>query len=238
MSRRATGWLPGRWGRAARFLPVGSGRLLDVGCAYGFLTARLASERFAVGLEPLWEYLARARREHPRLLLVQGAAERLPVRDGAFDAVLMLDVLEHVADERRALDEVARVLRPGGRLVLSAPQRGVLAALDSQNLYDSLRRRVPSLPPREHEIGAHRHYSVAEVRRLLAPSFDLTTIRGSGLGWPELINLALLVVAFGLARNARVFARLQHVYFVAYFLDDVLPLGRAGYHLMVAAVRK
>jgi SAM-dependent methyltransferase len=46
---------------------------------------------------------------------------RLPFRDASFDTVVLLEVLEHVADAPAVLDEIARVLKPGGRLLLSVP---------------------------------------------------------------------------------------------------------------------
>lgn len=49
------------------------------------------------------------------------SAEALPLHDDAFDAVVAFDVIEHCADESLALGELARVLRPGGRLLLSVP---------------------------------------------------------------------------------------------------------------------
>ncbi len=50
--------------------------------------------------------------------------EKLPYREGAFDLILSHEVLEHVDDDREALAEIVRVLRPGGRLVLFVPNRG------------------------------------------------------------------------------------------------------------------
>ena len=55
------------------------------------------------------------------LLLVRGGAERVPLRGAAFDWVLALDVLEHLKDDAGALAEAARLLKPGGRLVLTVP---------------------------------------------------------------------------------------------------------------------
>jgi SAM-dependent methyltransferase len=50
-----------------------------------------------------------------------GRAEALPLPDSSFETALLLDVLEHCDDDRAALAELARVLRPGGRLILAVP---------------------------------------------------------------------------------------------------------------------
>ena len=56
----------------------------------------------------------------------QASAEQLPFEDGTFDAVTMLDVLEHIADDGAALAEAARVVRPGGALMVAVPAYGFL----------------------------------------------------------------------------------------------------------------
>jgi len=74
-----------------------------------------------------------ARRRTPRAcggdpLLAAAHAEALPLADGAVSGVISLDVIEHVAEPRRYLREIERVLAPGGNTALSTPNRFSLAA--------------------------------------------------------------------------------------------------------------
>ncbi len=102
-------------------------RLLDIGCGTGanlpMLCESLGPNGRACGLDfsPLALQFACARLTAPNLTLSQGDALQLPLRDGLFDIVTMLDVLEHLSDDAKALKEVHRVLRPGGSLILSVP---------------------------------------------------------------------------------------------------------------------
>jgi len=92
------------------------GRVLDVGCGTGRNLALLPGGTRAVGLEPSWAALQRARRRAPRVALVVGSAEALPFRDAAFDTVLSGLVFCSVPDPRRGFLEVRRVLRQDGQL--------------------------------------------------------------------------------------------------------------------------
>ena len=103
-----------RW---RRWLVAGArGRVLDLGCGTGRNLPLLAAGTRAVGLEPSWATLERARRRAPRVPLVIGRAEALPFRDSTFDAVISGLAFCSVEDPRRALLEVRRVLRPDGQL--------------------------------------------------------------------------------------------------------------------------
>lgn len=103
--------------------PVADKTLLDVGCGDGALASALARHGAIVtGLDADPVMIAAARRrteiEGTRLHLVEGQTEKLPFSDAAFDLVVMVTVLCFVRDAERALMEMARVLRPGGRLVI------------------------------------------------------------------------------------------------------------------------
>src|SRR5690606_33394072 len=104
---------------AARHLS-GARRVLDVGCGEGQV-ARLAvahGARRVVGVDASAAQLTEARRRDGGVHLARAWATGLPLRSGSFDAAVACLVLEHVADLDGALDEVARVLRPGGRFVV------------------------------------------------------------------------------------------------------------------------
>jgi ubiquinone/menaquinone biosynthesis C-methylase UbiE len=98
-------------------------RLLDVGCGTGALLERLTMRHPAAqltGVDPVPEMLAAARRRlPPEVVLQEGWAERLPFASESFDVVVSANVFHYVREPAAALSEMGRVLRPGGRLVLT-----------------------------------------------------------------------------------------------------------------------
>ncbi len=103
-------------------LPPGDvGRCLDLGCGTGRFTETLA-QAFAcpvVGVEPSEAMLAVARNEDlPGVEWKKGSAEDIPLEDGAVGLVFMSQVFHHLSDPQKALQEIHRVLAPGGCLVI------------------------------------------------------------------------------------------------------------------------
>jgi ubiquinone/menaquinone biosynthesis C-methylase UbiE len=128
------GLKPVDFARRARFLldRVSAGeRVLDVGCGEGRFAVELARiGALPVGIDVAAEPLRRARESHPELDLRQvPAAGAWPLQDASFDVVWAGEVIEHVADTAGWLSELRRVLRSGGRLLLSTPDHGRLRML-------------------------------------------------------------------------------------------------------------
>jgi len=97
------------------------GRLVDVGCGGGFLVqAAGATGWSALGLEPSTATARRAAREQ-HVRIVAGRLEEAPFRAARFDAVTMLDVLEHVLSPRVFLIRARQLLVPGGVLLVETP---------------------------------------------------------------------------------------------------------------------
>jgi SAM-dependent methyltransferase len=101
------------WLALERSLSTCSGRVLDIGCG-------LQPYRPMLG-EGVTEYVGLDREGELSNPTVVGSAESLPFGDATFDVVLSTQVLEHVPEPARALTEAVRVLKPGGRLVLTVP---------------------------------------------------------------------------------------------------------------------
>jgi demethylmenaquinone methyltransferase / 2-methoxy-6-polyprenyl-1,4-benzoquinol methylase len=117
-----------RWRRALvdAVAPVDGQRILDVATGTGMVAAELlarAADCTVVGLDQSAEMLAGARARFAavpdyaaRVELIEGQAERLPFADATFDALTFTYLLRYVDDPPATLRELARVLRPGGRI--------------------------------------------------------------------------------------------------------------------------
>ncbi|MBS4728160.1 methyltransferase domain-containing protein [Mycobacterium sp. SM1] len=126
LRRLLTAWLnPIQWLR----IPNG-GIVLDVGCGPGSVTAPLAAAvgpgGLVLGVDISESMLARAVRADfgPQVAFLRADAQRLPLRGETVDAVVCIAVLQLVPAPAVALAEIARVLRPGGRLALMVPTAG------------------------------------------------------------------------------------------------------------------
>jgi ubiquinone/menaquinone biosynthesis C-methylase UbiE len=93
---------------------------LDVGCGEGRFCRMLASRgAVTVGLDPIRGLLSEARKLDSKGMYVQGVAEHLPFPDSTFDLVVSYITLIDILDFRTAIRGMARVLRPGGKLIVA-----------------------------------------------------------------------------------------------------------------------
>jgi demethylmenaquinone methyltransferase/2-methoxy-6-polyprenyl-1,4-benzoquinol methylase len=169
--------------RALRLLP--GERVLDVGAGTGVSTAELArSGAYAVGADLSLGMLRAGRRSRPRVPLLAGDALALPFPDGAFDAVTISLALRNVVDADAALRELARVTRPGGRLVVCEFSHPTNATFRTVYL-SYLMRSLPT------------------VARAVSSSPDAYVYLAESIAaWPDQRSLAARIAAAGWARVA------------------------------------
>ncbi len=142
------------------------GRVLELGCSASGLS-RMLAQGFWVGLDfdlpVVKEYSAYVGK--PAVV----GKENLPFLNGSFETVLMLDFLEHVEDDLLLLKEASRVLKEGGRLLLSVPRSG--------KLFIIFIRKILGL---KKEVYGHRRegYTLEQLRKMLAEAgFEIEEVR-------------------------------------------------------------
>jgi SAM-dependent methyltransferase len=160
-------------------------RVLDLGSGAGEFAAEISrAGATAVGVEVAEAAIARARSGHPelefRLAPIDGA---LPLGDGEFDVVFSSEVIEHVADTARWLSEVRRVLRPGGRLLVTTPSHG------------RVRLALSGIQRFSEPLGDHLHlYTRRSLQQVLTEfGFDDVSVRTAA--GPPLLRRLLLASA-------------------------------------------
>jgi ubiquinone/menaquinone biosynthesis C-methylase UbiE len=137
--------LRSRMAATLRLLASDSGKILDAGMGPGRLVAELDWRGSIVtGIDSSEEMVARARARLPHLekRLIKAEVERLPFDDSEFDAVVATGVLEYLEDRSLGLAELARVLKPDGRLIVSIPNHVSPYALWSHLVVYPLIRNV------------------------------------------------------------------------------------------------
>jgi ubiquinone/menaquinone biosynthesis C-methylase UbiE len=107
------------------------GRLLDVGCAYGFLVNEASKHFEAYGID-ISSFAVKKSKEHCNGNTFRASANSLPFRDESFDAITLVDTLEHVPDFNGCLKDAVRALKKGGVLLLQVPNPLVWADVCSR----------------------------------------------------------------------------------------------------------
>jgi SAM-dependent methyltransferase len=163
-------------------------RIVDVGCGDGAATGLAAArnpDHHVMGLD--WSADALRRAKLLGLNLVRGGVDApgLPVATGTVDVVIMSELIEHLVDTDSAIDEVRRVLRPGGSLLLSTPNlaawfnRGLLA-LGTQPVFSEVSLRGVFGRPGS-QVAGHLHLFTrrALVEFLEAGGFTCVRVDGA-----------------------------------------------------------
>lgn len=170
------------------------------GCGVGMYVRRLREfTPYVYGMDIEFDRVAEGAHDLPGLAVAP--AETLPYPDNTFDTVLSHEVLEHVGDDRLALAEIGRVLRPGGRLIVFVPNR--YFPFETHGIYWQGQYHFGNMPlvnwlpdALRNRLAPHvRAYTVGDVRRLITglplrvvyltqiyPGYDNITARRPALG--------------------------------------------------------
>ena len=217
---------------AQPFLPWPRTHLVDVGCGNGAQTLRFL-DRFdrLTGVELNPDFLARFEaaaaglNAADRVSGVLTAAEGIPLPDGCADCLTCFTVLEHVEDEQASLAEMRRLLRPGGRLLITVPNRWWVFETHGADLPLLPWNRVPLVswwPKALHDRYARaRIYRKREIRDL---------VRGAGFQVDAAFNLTAPMDMVG-------WGPLRRLLRGTFFKADRTSLPVLSTEIMLAATR-
>ncbi|MDW3223967.1 MAG: bifunctional 2-polyprenyl-6-hydroxyphenol methylase/3-demethylubiquinol 3-O-methyltransferase UbiG [Paracoccaceae bacterium] len=161
--------VPGRLAWFDRHVDWSGIEVLDLGCAGGFMAEALSDRGARVtGIDPAAQAI-KAARGHAQMSgrsieYDVGVGEDLPYDDARFDAVVCVDVLEHVTDLTKVLAEVERVLKPGGLFLFDTINRNPISRLGAVIVAENILRLLPKgthdpalfIKPRELRVALER----------------------------------------------------------------------------------
>lgn len=160
--------------------------VLDLGCAGGFMAEALTLKGARVtGIDPASQAIeaarARAKSIGQPIRYDIGVGEDLPYETESYDAVVCVDVLEHVSDLTKVLSEVARVLKPGGTFLFDTINRNRVSRFGTITLAENILRLLPK--------GTHDPELFIKPRELMLALENVGLVAGAtkGLG-PRGIN--------------------------------------------------
>jgi ubiquinone/menaquinone biosynthesis C-methylase UbiE len=164
--------------------------ILDVGCGRGIDGARLSEEGAqVVGLEPSRVMLVRARqhlaRSNGRVELAQGIGENLPFKSHSFDKVMCKGALDHFLSPNKTMEEIARVLKPQGEMIVSIANFNSLGFRLGKRLYPVTKFLSPSLAkerkPWELPLDHTYKFDYPLLGSLVKRHFEIQTTKGISL---------------------------------------------------------
>lgn len=239
-----------------QWLPPEGSSLLDLGCKTGNITVHYQDKvKEVVGLDKDYTSILLAKRNFPGLIFLVGRVEELPIKTGSFNVLVISEVLQHVTEPQMAINEINRVLKPGGVLILSVPQKGFFYKyLHPGNIkgVGQKKRLLSPKPPRA------IHYSSTTLRELLEGKFVLEeSYRRGTILYPYSSKMLWLLVklvekgyCYGEERLKNpiikgIYIQLLHLFYTILswtlkrimMIDFSLRLGKFSYNIIVRARR-
>ena len=187
-------------------------RILDAGSGYGIYALTLAEKGYSVDAIDLererTEALNARKKERPvldaRIRTFTGSITNLHFEDGSYDLIICSDVIEHIADHTRAVSELARVLAPGGTLIITVPYH----SKNNERIYKMFGHERPG-------------YTVDSMQKIIAP-LGLTI---EDVSCYEYALGSRLFKIFNAIRSAPLMAAFFYPLYIPYLIDTSLKIG-------------
>ena len=144
-------------------------QILDIGCGTGAMLDELKPFGTVVGADFSPEALQFCVTRGAPAELARADVRRLPFADGAFDVVTAMDIIEHIDDDKAAASEIFRVLKPGGRLLVTVPAFSSLWSEHDEALHHFRRYTTPRLQDLFQRVGLHVQKISYTVTALFLP---------------------------------------------------------------------
>ncbi len=168
------------------------GRVLEVGCGAGGMAKAIKYYRpdlDVMGIDISKKAITKAKKDSSGVKFLKGNAYKIPFKDKSFDAVLMFDLLEHLEDPKRSLNEIRRVLKPGGIFSAFVPIEGGIFSIPG--LID----KFFGFPGKEKYAGHIQNFTLSDLLTLLEKT-DLKFIKKRYFGYLvfQLVDLSFIIL--------------------------------------------
>lgn len=222
---------------AYKWLPNNINNLLDVGCASGYFTVYFKNKAKNIcGVDINKNLIEEAKKNYKGVKFILLKSEKLPFKSNTFDVVTILDVLEHVDNDKIMINEIYRVLKKNGLLILSVPNQGLFTFLDADNIkitmpylyrvmYFIVKRDSPLIKKEK-----HKHYSIRELNELIKYKFKIEKVHiGASIISTIISYLEILIYRM---YNKRY---LNTIFTIIKNFDYSINYGRLGDNIIIKA---
>jgi SAM-dependent methyltransferase len=188
--------------------------IIDIGCSSGFLLdelRRAKSDAVLVGADYVRGPLEALGQRRPGLPLLQFDLTKCPLPAGSFDAAVLLNVLEHIEDDRRAAEQVFRILKPGAIAVIEVPAGPGLFDIYDRQLMHFRRYKMSALTA----LLAGAGFEIAQRSHLgffLYPGFWFVKKRNQRwMNAPAEVQRKIVAANVETQRNSPIFGALMNI---------------------------
>ncbi|MCM8787685.1 MAG: class I SAM-dependent methyltransferase [Candidatus Omnitrophica bacterium] len=216
--------------------------LLDIGGGDGFAAKyyfKKAKSVYVIDKDK--KAIQRGKKQNTKIVFRCALAEKMPFKNKFFDVVVITDAFEHVNDEKKTIEEIYRVLKKRGTMVMSVPHKGLFSFIDPFNfkfmfpwLYKLIKGKKEYEKVIKIEPNWHRHYSLKDLKRLFKDRFKIKKVhRGGLLLWPLLWLLNdLILVPIWHYNPPKIVSK---IYNLLSKLDYNINYGPLAYHIIIKA---